>query len=155
MTIFKAKTVGIKFHKTSTPIRNGMDVYVMEDDSNGFDNDAIGVYTKDDELIGYVANSQTTLSPNNRKNGNKSATELRFELDFDNKKYGAVVDRAFSSCVYIQIDSNKWQHVDESIVDSTDSMVMELKTQIDALIIENTMLKNRLDIIESIIGGGK
>ena len=92
----KCKVVGLSYHKVDNPVTSGDTVYLIAE-SNKYDNDAIEVFNKEDELLGYVANSDKTLSPQNRVNGNKSAFELQFELDFS-KKYYATVDRAFSSC---------------------------------------------------------
>ena len=147
----KCKVVGLSYHKVDNPVTSGDTVYLMAE-SNKFDNDAIAVYNKEEELLGYVANSDKTLSPQNRANGNKSALELQFELNFSNKYY-ATVDRAFSSCIYLQIDSNNYELINEENTD--DSIINELKTNLDALIIENTLLKSRVDKLESLIGGGK
>jgi hypothetical protein len=125
-------------------------VYLIAESNNEFDNDAIAVYNGHDELLGYVANSDKTLSHQNRVNGNKSALELQFELDFS-KKYYATVDRAFSSCIYLEIDSNDYELINKENTD--DFIINELKIKLDALIIENTLLKARVDKLESMVGG--
>lgn len=68
----KCKVVGLSYHKVDNPVTSGDTVYLMAE-SNKYDNDAIEVFNKEDELLGYVANSDKTLSPQNRANGNKSA----------------------------------------------------------------------------------
>ncbi|MBQ2612654.1 MAG: hypothetical protein IJG19_02075 [Methanobrevibacter sp.] len=146
----KCKVVGLSYHKVDNPVTSGDTVYLMAE-SNKYDNDAIEVFNKEDELLGYVANSDKTLSPQNRANGNKSALELQFELDFS-KKYYATVDRAFSSCIYLIIDSNKYEVLNEN---ADDSILDELKLKVEALTIENALLKARVDTLESLIGGGK
>ena len=74
MTIFKAKIVGLKFHRISTEIKDGDEVFVMATE-NEYDSDALGLYTMDEneELVGFVANSSLTLSKNNKKNGCKNS----------------------------------------------------------------------------------
>ena len=149
MVELKCKVVGLSYHKVNNPVTSGDTVYLIAESNNEFDNDAIKVINKENELLGYVA-SDKTLSPQNKANFNKSNLELQFELDFENKKYNAVVDRAFSSCLYLEIDSDKWEYINEV---TDDSIIIELKTKLDALIIENTLLKSRVDKLESIIGG--
>ena len=149
----KCKVVGLSYHKVENPVTSGDTVYLIAESNNEFDNDALAVYNKENELLGYIANSDKTLSRNNRlKGGNKSALELKFELDFENKKYYATVDRAFSSCIYLLIDSNKYEVLNEN---ADDSILDELKLKVEALTIENALLKARVDTLESLIGGGK
>ena len=151
MVELKCKVVGLSYHKVENPVTSGDTVYLIAESTNDVDNDAIKVYNEYDELLGYVANSNATLSPQNRANGNKSALELQFELDFSNKYYAAV-DRAFSSCIYLIIDSNKYEVLNEN---ADDSILDELKLKVEALTIENALLKARVDTLESLIGGGK
>lgn len=150
MVELKCKVVGLSYHKVDNPVTSGDTVYLIAESNNKFDNDAIAVYNEHDELLGYVANSDKSLSPQNRANGNKSALELQFELNFENKKYNSIIDRAFSSCLYLEIDSDKWEYINEV---TDDSIINELKTKLDALIIENTLLKSRVDKLESMMGG--
>lgn len=150
MVELKCKVVGLSYHKVDNPVTSGDTVYLIAESKNDFDNDAIAVYNKYDELLGFVANSNTTLSPQNRANGNKSALELQFELDFS-KKYYATVNRAFSSCIYLEIDSNDYELINKENTD--DFIINELKIKLDALIIENTLLKARIDKLESMMGG--
>ena len=154
MVELKCKVVGLSYHKVDNPVTSGDTVYLIAESNNEFDNDAIAVYNGVNQKIGYVA-SDKTLSPQNYRNGSKSNLELQFELNFETKKYNAVVDRAFSSCLYLEIDSDNCDYVDETIVDTDVSIINELKTQIDALIIDNEILKSRVDTLESLIGGGK
>lgn len=151
MVELKCKVVGLSYHKVDNPVTSGDTVYLIAESNNDVDNDAVAVFNKENELLGYVANSDKTLSPQNRANGNKSALELQFELDFENKRYNAIIDRAFSSCIYLEIDSNDYELINEE--NTNDSIINELKTQIDALIIENTLLKSRVDKLESMMGG--
>ena len=156
MTIFKAKIVGLKFHRISTEINDGDEVFVMATE-NEYDSDALGLYTMDEneELVGFVANSSLTLSKNNKKNGNRSSTELRFLLDWDNRKYVSKVIHSYRSCIYIEIDSENWQYMDESLVNETDVIISELKVRLEALSIENTMLEARVKALELAINVGK
>lgn len=147
----KTKVVGLSYNRVDNPVTSGDTVILVAESNNEFDNDAIAVYNEQYELLGYVANSDKTLSPQNRAKGNKSALELKFELDFENRKYGAVVDRAFRSCIYLEIDSNNYELINEDMAD--DSIINELKTKLDALAIENALLKSRVDKLESIIAG--
>lgn len=149
MVELKCKVVGLSYHKVDNPVISGDTVYLIAESNNEFDNDAIAVYNKENELLGFVA-SDKTLSPQNRRNGSKSNLELQFELNFENKKYNAVVDRAFSSCLYLEIDSDNWEYINEV---TGDFIINELKTKLDALIIENTLLKSRVDKLESMMGG--
>ena len=149
MVDLKCKVVGLSYHKVENPVTSGDTVYLIAESNNEFDNDAIAVYNKENELLGFVA-SDKTLSPQNRRNGSKSNLELQFELNFETKKYNAVVDRAFSSCLYLEIDSNDYELINEV---TDDSIIIELKTKLDALIIENTLLKSRVDKLESMMGG--
>lgn len=151
MVELKCKVVGLSYHKVENPVTSGDTVYLIAESNNEFDNDAIKVYNEFDELLGYVANSNATLSPQNRANGNKSALELQFELNFENKKYCAEVNQAFSSCIYLEIDSNNYELINEE--NTEDSIINELNTKLDALIIENTLLKSRVDKLESMMGG--
>ena len=153
MVELKCKVVGLSYHMVENPVTSGDTVILVAESNNDFDNDAVGVYNKYNELLGFVANSDKTLSPQNRANGNKSALELQFELDFENKKYNATVNRSFSSCIYLEIDSNNYELINEENAD--DSILDELRLKVEALTIENALLKSRLDVLESIIGGGK
>lgn len=114
MCILKAKVVGLNFHKVKHVVESGDHVTLVAED-NEHDPDAVAVYNGDDELIGYVANSEKTLSPNNRDNGNLDATQLHKQIDFSNKKFNAVVDKAFSSCLFIKIDDGEWSYINKPV----------------------------------------
>ena len=106
---------------------------------NKFDKDAIAVYNADYEIVGHVANSERTLSPNNRKNGNISASELKGEIDFSGKEFYGEVIKAFSSCLYLEVNEGKWSYINRSvptvaIADTVGiSEVDVLKSEIDSL----------------------
>lgn len=114
MCILKAKVVGMNFHKVETPVETG-DYVILAAEDNEHDPDAVAVYNGDKELIGYIANSDKTLSPNNRKNGNLDATELQKQIDFSNKEFYGEVDKAFSSCLFIKIDDGKWSYINKPV----------------------------------------
>lgn len=116
MCILKAKVVGMNFHKVETPVETG-DYVILAAEDNEHDPDAVAVYNGDKELIGYIANSDKTLSPNNRKNGNLDATELQKQIDFSNKEFYGEVDKAFSSCLFIKIDDGKWSYINKPVDD--------------------------------------
>ena len=114
MCILKAKVVGMNFHKVETPVETG-DYVILVAEDNEHDPDAVAVYNSDKELIGYIANSNKTLSSNNRKNGNLDATELQKQIDFSNKEFYGEVDKAFSSCLFIKIDDGKWSYINKPV----------------------------------------
>jgi hypothetical protein len=154
MVKYKAKIVGLKFHRISTPVEDGDEVFVMAVE-NDYDADALEVHSFNSEVIGFIANSNTTLLPNNIKRGNKSGTQLKLLLDWENKKYSAKVVHSYRSCIYIEIDGENWQYIDESIVNETDAIINELKVKLEALSIENTMLEARVKALELAINVGK
>lgn len=155
MVKYKAKIVGLRFHRISTPVEDGDEVFVMAVE-NDYDADALAVHSFNSEVIGFIANSKNiTLSANNIKRGNKSGTELKLLLDWENKKYSANVVHSYRSCIYIEIDSENWQYIDESLVNETDSVINELKIKIQALEIENTMLSSRIEVLEGLMNVGK
>jgi hypothetical protein len=116
MCILKAKVVGMNFHPVSNPVETG-DYVILAAEDNEHDPDAVAVYNGDKELIGYIANSDKTLSPNNRKNGNLDATELQKQIDFSNKEFYGEVEKAFSSCLFIKIDDGKWSYINKPVDD--------------------------------------
>ena len=150
MCILKAKVVGMNFHKVETPVETG-DYVILAAEDNEHDPDAVAVYNGDKELIGYIANSDATLSQNNRKNGNLDATELQKQIDFSNKEFYGEVDKAFSSCLFIKIDDGKWSYINKPVdeipklefvkaSDLTD--VAETTDDVDALRAEVECLKS-------------
>ena len=112
--IYQAKVVGLNFHKVQNAVEQGDYVILIADSKNPVDSDAIAVYNGDKELIGFIANSERTLSPNNRKNGNISATELKGNLDFTNREYYAEAVKVFSSCIYLEVNEGKWSYINKS-----------------------------------------
>lgn len=149
MCILKAKVVGMNFHKVETPVETG-DYVILVAEDNEHDPDAVAVYNGDKELIGYIANSDKTLSPNNRKNGNLDATELQKQIDFRNKEFYGEVDKALSNCLFIEIDDGKWSYINKPVDDvplefvtanelvETDAVesvadVSELKAEVESL----------------------
>jgi len=109
--VYQVKTVGLCFNNPSHKVEVGEYVILKADEHNEFDEDAVGVYNSDAELIGHVANSERTLSPNNRKNGNISATELKGNLDFTNREYYAEAVKVYNSCIYLEINEGKWSYI--------------------------------------------
>lgn len=112
--VYQVKTVGLCFNNPSHKVEVGEYVILKADEHNEFDEDAIGVYNSDAELIGHVANSERTLSPNNRKNGNISATELKGNIDFTNREYYGEAIKVFSSCIYLKVNEGKWSYINKS-----------------------------------------
>lgn len=135
--VYQVKTVGLSFNNPSHKVEAGEYVILVADTDNEFDKDAIAVYNAERELVGHIANSDKTLSINNRKNGNISATELKGELSFDGIEYYAEVVRVYSSCIYLEING-KWGYINKAI--SSDNDVDE-PGEIDALKSEVESLK--------------
>ena len=138
---YQAKVVGLKFHKVKNAVEQGDNV-VLVAEQNEHDKDAIGVYNSDKELVGFIANSERTLSPNNRKNGNLSATELKGHLDFANREYYGEAVRVYSSCIYLEINEDQWSYINK------DDDVPELNG-IDALKLEIESLKSIVSDLQS------
>lgn len=159
MCILKAKVVGMNFHKVDTPVETG-DYVILAAEDNEHDPDAVAVYNGDKELIGYIANSDKTLSSNNRKNGNLDATELQKQIDFSNKEFYGEVDKAFSNCLFIRIDDGKWSYINKPVdeipklefvkaSDLTD--VAEPTDDVDALRLEVESLKSIVADLHEIV----
>ena len=117
MSILKAKVVGLSFHRINTPVELEDYLIIREDSNNEFDSDAISILNKDQELVGNVANSSKTLSINNIKNGNLSATQLKSKLNFKNREYYGKAVRVYSSCIYIEINSENWSYLNKPVDD--------------------------------------
>jgi len=147
MNDIKAKVVGLGYHKVENPVKNGDVVYIEADYDNDIDANAVSVKNEDGELLGYIANNEKTLSPQNIKNGARSALQLHFDLELENKRFKAVVDRAFKSCLYIFIDSNDYEVINEENADN--HIVEELKAEVEALKIEISLLESRINVLES------
>ena len=137
--VYQAKVVGMTFHKVKNAVEKGDYVILKSDESNEFDSDAIAVFNAERELIGHIANSEKTLSTNNRKNGNISASELKGNLDFTGKEFYGEVIKAFSSCLYLEVNEGKWSYINRSLptvaIDDTGgiSEVELLKSEIESL----------------------
>ena len=135
--VYQAKVVGLNFHKVQNAVEHGDYVILKADESNEFDSDAIAVFNAERELIGHIANSDKTLSINNRKNGNISATELKGELSFDGIEYYAEVVRVYSSCIYLEINEGKWSYINKAISSDNDvdehSEIEALKSEVESL----------------------
>lgn len=142
METLKVKIVGRKFNPIKQEVKSGDTVLLIADEDNKFDSDAIAAYTMGDEKIGHVANSETTISSNNRKNGIVSASELKTQIDFRSNKVFAVVDRAFPSCVYLNVTGQE-----ESIEPVEYGEIQALRLEVDSL---NTLVSNLQDEVNSL-----
>lgn len=143
--VYQVKVVGLNFHKVEHVVKQGDHVILVADAENEFDKDAIAVYNAERELVGHIANSDRTLSVNNRKNGNISASELKENLDFSNKEYYAEAVKVYNSCIYLEVNEGKWSFINstdeepdelsalKSEVASLKAMVNELQDQVISL----------------------
>lgn len=156
--VYQAKVVGLNFHKVQNAVEHGDYVILKADESNEFDSDAIAVYNAERELIGHIANSDKTLSSNNRKNGNISATELKGELSFDGIEYYAEVVRVYSSCIYLEINEGKWSYINKAISSDNDvdepSEIEALKSEVESLKALVADLQDQVDSIKTLITVG-
>ena len=95
----RAKVVGLKYYKSNS-VKNGETVYIQADSENEIDCNAIAVFNEDGEMLGHIA-SEKTLSPQNIQRGARSNMQLHFDLpELDNRRFKAIVDKAFKSCLY-------------------------------------------------------
>lgn len=148
MSVFKVKVVGLSFNKVESPVKESDYVILRADPTNGFDSDAVAVFNGDQELVGHVANSDRTLSATNRENGNISASELKDKIDFTDKEFKAEVVKAYSSCLYLEVNENKFTYLKSdkpsaqknsevemllSEVGSLKAMVKDLKDEVASL----------------------
>ena len=134
--VYQAKVVGLNFHKVQNAVEEGNYVILVADTDNEFDKDAIAVYNAERELVGHIANSDRTLSVQNKANGNLSATELKGNLDFTNRQYYAEAVNVYRSCIYLEINDGKWSFINSSDDNSVEEEINEieaLKLEIDAL----------------------
>ena len=128
--VYQVKVVGLNFHKVEHVVEQGDHVILVADAENEFDKDALAVYNAERELVGHIANSDRTLSVNNRKNGNISASELKENLDFSNKEYYAEAVKVYNSCIYLEVNEGKWSFI--SLFDLCSSPLdVELYVDID------------------------
>ena len=146
--VYQVKTVGLRWNHPSHKVEAGEYVILKADEHNEFDEDAIAVYNSDAELIGHVANSERTLSHNNRKNGNISASELKGNLDFTGKEFYGEVIKAFSSCLYLRVNEGKCSYTNQPIDEGSD---LTFKRAIDLLEPEIVEVPaHNVDVIEPI-----
>lgn len=134
--VYQAKVVGLSFHKVENAVEQGDHVILVADTDNKFDKDAIAVYNTERELVGHIANSDRTLSVQNKANGNLSATELKGNLDFTNRQYYAEAVNVYRSCIYLEINDGKWSLINSTDDNSVEKEINEinvLKLEIDAL----------------------
>ena len=138
--VYQVKVVGLTFNNPSHNVEAGEYVILKADEHNKFDKDAVAVYNSDAELIGHVANSERTLSLNNRKNGNISASELKGEIDFSDKEFYGEVIKAFSNCLYLEVNEGKWSYINRSVptiaIDDTfdeHDEIEKLKLEVESL----------------------
>lgn len=113
MSTVKTKVVGLSFHNISSPVVESDYVILRADPTNEFDSDAICVWTGDQQIVGFVANSPKTLSVNNRVNGNLSATELKEVLSLENREYYGKAVKVHSSCIYLEINPENWSYINK------------------------------------------
>lgn len=141
--VYQVKTVGLSFNHPSHKVEAGEYVILKADENNQFDEDAVAVYNNSGELIGHVANSERTLSPNNRKNGNISASELKGHIDFTGKEFYGEIIKAFSSCLYLEVNEGKWSYINNSIPSVTFANTVDVDEsgEIEALKLEVESLK--------------
>ena len=152
MSEFKVKVVGLSFHKIESPVKESDYVILRADPSNEFDSDAVAVFNGGHELVGHVANSDKTLSVNNRINGNISATELKEKLDFSNKEYYAEAVKVYNSCIYLEVNDGKW-----SFINSTDEEPDELaalKSEVESLKAIVEELQNQVISLKTLVTVG-
>ena len=135
--ILKAKVVGLSFHKIENAVEQEDSLILIANPQNEHDSDCIEVYNVEKELVGYIANSDRTLSVQNKANGNLSATELKGHLDFTNRQYYAEAVNVYRSCIYLEINEEKY-----SFINSTDDNPVEEEIdEIEALKLEIESLK--------------
>jgi hypothetical protein len=143
--VYQVKIVGLGFNNPSHKVEAGEYVILKADEYNKFDEDAVAVYNYDGELIGHVANSDRTLSPNNRKNGNIGASELKGEIDFTGKEFYGEVIKSFSSCLYLEVNDGKWSYINKPIDEPSE--IEALKSEVESL---KAMVKDLQDQVASL-----
>ena len=135
--VYQVKVVGLSFHKVENVVEQGDYVILVENPENPVDPNCIEVYNAERELMGYIANSDRTLSPNNRKNGNISASELKGEIDFTGKEFYGEVIKAYSSCLYLEVNEGKWSYINKQISSDNDvdelGEIKALKSEVESL----------------------
>lgn len=139
--VYQCKVVGLTYHKVQNAVEQGDYVILVANTENPVDSDCIEVYNAERELVGYVANSDKTLSQNNRKNGNISATELKGNLDFTNREYYGEAIKVFSSCIYLEVNEGKWSYINRSNPSVTFAKTIDELSEIETLKLEVESLK--------------
>lgn len=146
--VYQCKVVGLTYHKVQNAVEQGDYVILVANTENPVDSDCIEVYNAERELVGYIANSDKTLSQNNRKNGNISASELKENLDFTGKEFYGEVIKAFSSCLYLEVNEGKWSYINKPVDEGPD---LTFKRAIDLLEPEVVEVPtHKVDVIEPI-----
>lgn len=146
--VYQCKVVGLTYHKVQNAVEQGDYVILVANTENPVDSDCIEVYNAERELVGYIANSDKTLSQNNRKNGNISASELKENLDFTGKEFYGEVIKAFSSCLYLEVNEGKWSYTNQPIDEVPE---LTFKRAIDLLEPEVVEVPaHKVDVIEPI-----
>lgn len=146
--VYQCKVVGLTYHKVQNAVEQGDYVILVVNTENPVDSDCIEVYNAERELVGYIANSDKTLSQNNRKNGNISASELKENLDFTGKEFYGEVIKAFSSCLYLEVNEGKWSYTNQPIDEVPE---LTFKRAIDLLEPEVVEVPaHKVDVIEPI-----
>ena len=151
-SVYQVKIVGLSFNNPSHKVEAGEYVILKADENNKFDGDAVAVYNYDAELIGHVANSDRTLSPNNRKNGNISASELKGEIDFTGKEFYGEVIKAFSSCLYLEVNEGKWSYINKPVDEPNE--IEALKLEVESLKALVTDLQDQVVSLKTLVTVG-
>ncbi|WP_458453449.1 hypothetical protein [Methanobrevibacter sp.] len=157
MSTFKTKVVGLSFHDISSPVVESDYVILRADPTNEFDSDAICVWTGNQQIVGFVANSSKTLSDNNRANGNLSATELKEVLSFENREYYGKAINVHSSCIYLEINPEHWSYINKLNLEFVraselvETEVVEVPAHKVDVIGENVSLKAEISELKSIL----
>lgn len=155
--VYQVKVVGLSFNNPSHNVEAGEYVILKADENNQYDGDAVAVYNGERELLGHIANSDRTLSPNNRKNGNISASELKDNIDFTGKEFYGEVIKAFSSCLYLEVNEGKWSYLNRSVpsVVAADNGDVDEACQIEVLQLEIENLKGMIGNLQDEINSLK
>lgn len=150
--VYLTKVVGLSHQKVVNAVEQGDYVILVENPENPIDPDCIEVYNAEREFVGYIANSERTLSPNNRKNGNISASELKNEIDFTGKEFYGEVIKTFSSCLYLEVNDGKWSYINKSVDEPSEIEI--LKSEIESLKALVTDLQDQVVSLKTIVTVG-
>ena len=154
--VYQCKVVGLTYHKVQNAVEQGDYVILVANTENPVDSDCIEVYNAERELVGYIANSDKTLSQNNRKNGNISASELKENLDFTNREYYGETIKVFSSCIYLEVNEGKWSYINskDEVPEPTFVKAIDLvepKVEVTDEANEITTLKVEVETLKAIV----